>query len=100
MSLKIQAIEEFDRRLVGPLLEGVDFDCKIAVLPDHFTPIALKTHTADPVPFIVSTVGGDGAASEGEGIKSYTEKDVTADRSLGIRPGHKFMELFLENSST
>ncbi|MFV2041328.1 MAG: cofactor-independent phosphoglycerate mutase, partial [Candidatus Hydrothermarchaeales archaeon] len=53
MSLKIRAIEEFDRRLVGPLLEGVDQECKIAVLPDHFTPIRLKTHTADPVPFIV-----------------------------------------------
>ncbi|GBE56499.1 cofactor-independent phosphoglycerate mutase [archaeon BMS3Bbin16] len=100
LSLKIQAIEEFDRRLVGPLLEGVDFDCKIAVLPDHFTPIALKTHTADPVPFIVSTVGGKGVVGEGEGIKSYSEKEVTSERSLGIMPGHKFMELFLEDSST
>ncbi|HDH28400.1 MAG TPA: phosphoglycerate mutase, partial [Euryarchaeota archaeon] len=99
LSLKIQAIEEFDRRLVAPLLEGVDFDCKIAVLPDHFTPICLKTHTADPVPFIVSTLGSEGVVGEGEGIMSYSEKEVTADRSLGIRPGHKFMELFLENSS-
>ncbi len=100
LRLKIHAIEEFDRRLIGPLLDGIDFHCKIAVLPDHFTPIALKTHTADPVPFIVSTLGGEGASSEGEGIKSYSEKEVTADSSLGIRPGHKFMELFLENSAT
>ena len=100
MDLKIRAIEEFDRRLVGRLLDGIDFPCKIAVLPDHFTPIALKTHTSDPVPFIVSNVGADGVVGEGDGLKTYSEKEVETKGSLGIRAGHEFMEMFLGEGST
>jgi 2,3-bisphosphoglycerate-independent phosphoglycerate mutase len=88
--LKVRAIEEFDKRLVGPLLNKIDFDCRIAVLPDHYTPITLKTHTSDPVPYIISTLDG-----EGHGLRSYSEKEVGERGSLEIREGHKFMELFL-----
>lgn len=50
---KIQAIESFDREVVGTVLEGLqgDEDYRVMVISDHFTPIAKKTHTDDPTPF-------------------------------------------------
>ncbi len=53
---KVRAIERFDG-LVGTILGG--FDGVVAVLPDHPTPIRVKTHTADPVPFVVRGKGRD-----------------------------------------
>ncbi|HJH29951.1 MAG TPA: cofactor-independent phosphoglycerate mutase [Methanosarcinaceae archaeon] len=53
---KIQAIEDFDKMVVGRILEYAresDEDFTILVLPDHPTPISLKTHTSDPVPFAI-----------------------------------------------
>ena len=60
---KIRAIEDFDKLVVGRILEHAresDKDFTILVLPDHPTPISLKTHTSDPVPFaIFSTADKD-----------------------------------------
>lgn len=53
---KIKAIEKVDR-VVGMILDG--FDGVVAVLPDHPTPIRAKTHTRDPVPFVVRGKGKD-----------------------------------------
>jgi 2,3-bisphosphoglycerate-independent phosphoglycerate mutase len=52
---KIKAIEDFDKKVVGPVIEGLRqyIDYTILVMPDHPTPIKLKTHTADPVPFCI-----------------------------------------------
>ncbi|HDS17173.1 MAG TPA: cofactor-independent phosphoglycerate mutase [Proteobacteria bacterium] len=53
---KLQAIGDLDQRLLGPLLEGLARKFpghRILVLPDHPTPIRLKTHTAAPVPFML-----------------------------------------------
>jgi 2,3-bisphosphoglycerate-independent phosphoglycerate mutase len=53
LQLKLQAIEDFDRRVVGPLLEGLKGlgDHRVLVMCDHLTPISVKTHTPEPVPF-------------------------------------------------
>jgi len=53
--LKVKTIEDIDKRLIGRVLERIEGreDIAIAVLPDHPTPIELKTHTKDPVPFII-----------------------------------------------
>ncbi|MFQ5900031.1 MAG: cofactor-independent phosphoglycerate mutase [Thermodesulfobacteriota bacterium] len=52
---KIKAIEDFDNKIVGPMLEGLKRfnDFSVLLLSDHFTPVSLKTHTADPVPFVI-----------------------------------------------
>jgi 2,3-bisphosphoglycerate-independent phosphoglycerate mutase len=52
---KVMAIEDFDKKVVGPVVEGLKKypDYTILVMPDHPTPIKLKTHTADPVPFCI-----------------------------------------------
>lgn len=69
LELKLQTIEDLDRRVVGPIFEQVkdwgkagtaDADLEpvaIAVLPDHPTPVAHRTHTAEPVPFLIYAPG-------------------------------------------
>lgn len=52
--LKKRAIELFDRRVVAPVLAALaDEDATIVVTCDHYTPVARRTHTEDPVPFLV-----------------------------------------------
>ncbi|MBN1635801.1 MAG: cofactor-independent phosphoglycerate mutase [Deltaproteobacteria bacterium] len=53
---KIQAIENFDKMVVGHTLtslEAQDINFRVLFMPDHPTPIAKRTHTADPVPFVI-----------------------------------------------
>jgi 2,3-bisphosphoglycerate-independent phosphoglycerate mutase len=53
--LKIKAIEDFDKRLLGRILKGLKEPYAIAILPDHPTPIRIGTHTKDPVPFTIQS---------------------------------------------
>lgn len=56
VDLKLRTIENLDRRAVGPILEALeqwDEPVTIAILPDHPTPCAHRTHTAEPVPFLI-----------------------------------------------
>jgi 2,3-bisphosphoglycerate-independent phosphoglycerate mutase len=91
VEMKVAAIEEFDKRLVGRIVEKIDFEYKMAILPDHYTPISLKTHSKDPVPFIISSLDG-----EWDNLTTFSEKEIKKKGSLGIREGHDFMDLFLK----
>ncbi len=53
---KIQAIENIDEKIIGPVcaqLKGAGEDFRMLVLPDHPTPIRIRTHTDDPVPYLL-----------------------------------------------
>lgn len=56
---KVRAIENFDKCIVGPVVKGMAQmgPYRVIVLPDHLTPIKIRTHVADPVPFVVSGTG-------------------------------------------
>jgi 2,3-bisphosphoglycerate-independent phosphoglycerate mutase len=49
------AIELIDKKVISPLLKGMEQydDYKLMVLPDHATPISIKTHSSDPVPYVI-----------------------------------------------
>ncbi len=71
MEHKLKAIEDFDRQVVGTVLEGMKkyADYRILCMPDHPTPVKLMTHTSDPVPFALfrsDTATGNGAAAYSE----------------------------------
>lgn len=76
MDHKMQAIEDFDRLVVGTVLEGIRRfgDYAILCCPDHPTPVRLMTHTSEPVPFIIYRSGD----SEGNGAGSYDEQQAGA----------------------
>jgi 2,3-bisphosphoglycerate-independent phosphoglycerate mutase len=70
---KMQAVEDFDGRIVGPVLDGVASlgeDCIVLVLPDHPTPLAIRTHTSEPIPFAVWSTAGLAA----DDVTEFTEK--------------------------
>jgi 2,3-bisphosphoglycerate-independent phosphoglycerate mutase len=57
---KIKGIEDFDARLVSPLISGLESsgrDYRIAVIPDHYTPCTVRTHVRDPTPFAIARAG-------------------------------------------
>ncbi len=70
---KIEAIRRFDARIVGPVLEGLEksgHEWRVLVLPDHPTPVAMRTHTSEPVPFAMM-----GASIEPDEMEVFTEKE-------------------------
>lgn len=92
---KIQAIEDFDGKIVGPILRGMKSfsDYRIMALPDHPTPISLKTHSSDPVPFVLWT-SADARKTTTED-RSFDE--ISAQKpGLFIERGHELMEKFIK----
>ena len=92
VDLKIKTIENLDSRAVGPIYEAVkDWDepVAIAILPDHPTPCELRTHTKDPIPFLIWYPG-----IEADSVQTYDE--VTAcEGSYGLLKEDEFMKTFM-----
>ena len=89
---KIRGIENIDKSILGPLMEALPEygDFKIAVLPDHPTPIDVGTHTRDMVPIaIYSTV------DEADDVEVYDE-DSVKEGALGELVGCNLLKLLLE----
>jgi 2,3-bisphosphoglycerate-independent phosphoglycerate mutase len=88
---KVEAIEEIDRHIVGPLLEALPKhgQWRILVSPDHRTPLRTRTHAHGPVPFAVAGTGIDGGAEA-----SYDE-NAGAGSNLAFDRGHELMAWFL-----
>ncbi|HPN14239.1 MAG TPA: phosphoglycerate mutase, partial [Spirochaetota bacterium] len=94
---KLRAIEDFDRKIVGPVMDGISSyrDYTVLALPDHATPVSARTHTAEPVPFsIVSSGGWSGTPYEGMNGASFSEKSAAAT-GLFVEEGHRLIELML-----
>jgi 2,3-bisphosphoglycerate-independent phosphoglycerate mutase len=73
LKLKLQAIQDFDAKVVGPLISGLKAlgDHRVLVLCDHFTPLAVRTHTPEPVPFALFD-----SRSPGDQLQFFTENDA------------------------
>lgn len=76
---KVRAIEDFDRKVVGTVLRGMQNwrEWRLLLLPDHPTPVALKTHVAEPVPFALFSSTAAQAPQE----RGFNERDA---RKTGI----------------
>ncbi len=93
LRLKIDTIETFDEKIVGTLLQGVKrFErYKVLVLPDHPTPLSVRTHTADPVPYTIYSSEGGTASAHG---KKFDEVSASESGIL-IEKGFELIEKFL-----
>lgn len=80
---KVRAIERLDEA-IGIVLDRPD--TAVAVLPDHPTPIRLKTHTAEPVPFAVLGKGKDG-------VSAFSEREAK-EGSFGLIEAPDFLSQF------
>jgi 2,3-bisphosphoglycerate-independent phosphoglycerate mutase len=81
---KVRALENWDRLILTDLVAGLDQlgPWRLLLLPDHATPVATKTHTSEPVPYLLVDSARDGAGG------TYTESGVV-DRPLVA--GHELM---------
>lgn len=91
---KIRSIELIDKIVIGTLIKrfkeaGQDF--AMLICPDHPTPCALKTHTSNPIPYILYS----SLKNMGNGAERYTE-DQAAKTGVYISEGHKLIEKLLE----
>ena len=90
LELKIQAIEDFDSQIVGPVLSTLQNDnTAFSVLPDHPVPIKQRKHTRTPVPVAVCA-----PHISPDRVTEYSEKTVHGG-SLGLMKGEELMRLVL-----
>lgn len=93
VDLKLKTIENLDHRLVGPIMEAVkDWNepVAIAVLPDHPTPCAHRTHTAEPIPFVIYYPG-----IEPDAVQTFDE-DAAKTGVYGVLQGDDFIREFMK----
>jgi len=89
---KIEAIESVDKEIVARLRLWDRDALRVLILPDHSTPIEVRTHVADPVPFML---WGPSFTPTNEGrARRFTEREASNTRFL-LDEGHKLMERLL-----
>jgi 2,3-bisphosphoglycerate-independent phosphoglycerate mutase len=81
---KVRALEAWDARILGPLVQGLDElgPWRLLLLPDHPTPVARRTHTSEPVPWLLVDSAEDGPGG------AYSER---ATAGCPVVPGHELM---------
>lgn len=89
LAAKIAAIEAIDAEIVSRVME-LGPDVRVLAMPDHPTPVELKTHVGEPVPFVLW-----GAGVEANGAEAYDEISA-AETGLVVDPGFGVMGLLLE----
>ncbi len=88
---KIKAIEDFDSRVVERILKGMEKfkDYRLMVVSDHPSPVSIKTHSSEPVPFAIYPAKG------GMGASAFSEK-IVSNPSIKFEKGHELFEYFVK----
>ncbi|MDD7185046.1 MAG: cofactor-independent phosphoglycerate mutase [Oscillospiraceae bacterium] len=89
---KVKAISLIDKLILSPVIEALEKmgDFKVLVTPDHPTPLSLKTHTNDPVPYMIYD-----SRQKKKGTDSYNEKTAKST-GIYISEGYTLMKNFLK----
>lgn len=91
---KVRAVELIDSQILSVLIDGLDRsgeDYSILLMPDHPTPVSLRTHTSEPVPFVIYRSNKKGTYNTAR----YTEK-LGSDTGLYVSAGHSLIEQLLQ----
>lgn len=93
---KVRAIELFDEKIVGTILEGAEIfdDFRIMVVSDHLTPIIKRTHTDDPTPFAWA---GKQELSLAKTTGSGFTEEAARGSGLFFEKGHRLMGVFIND---
>ena len=88
---KKRSLELIDEKILGPVLNALEEydDYKVLIMPDHATPLELRTHTNDPIPFLMYHKKG-----EIEGRDEFTEQ-TCKEIGVYIEDGHNILSMFL-----
>ncbi len=93
LDLKLRAIDYLDKRLIKPILEAIqqmDEPVCLAILPDHPTPVEMRIHVNEPVPFIIWHQG-----IEPDDVENYDEETCVSG-SYGLLRLQEFMHEFMQ----
>ncbi|HET6420600.1 MAG TPA: cofactor-independent phosphoglycerate mutase [Geobacteraceae bacterium] len=93
LEYKIRAIEDFDAKIVGPIMDGISRlgEYRIMCISDHPTPLRIRTHSSDPVPFVI--YGGE--AGPEANVAGFDEDSARAS-GLFVDEGFRLMEMMME----
>ena len=91
---KVHSIELIDEKILAPLIEELKAlgDYCILLSPDHATPLRLRSHTSEPVPFVIY----NSTAERDSGVTAYSEEEAKKT-GIFIEEGHTLMAQFLKN---
>jgi 2,3-bisphosphoglycerate-independent phosphoglycerate mutase len=97
LDAKLRAIEDFDAKIVGPVIQATASEPALRVLAlcDHVAPVSTRSHTPDPVPYLLHQRGG--ASPTPSGARGFHEAAARASGKL-VADGHRLMEYFLKGS--
>ncbi len=89
---KVKSIELLDAQVIGPILEGLKKhkEYRVLVLPDHPTPLSLRTHTSGPVPFLIY----DSTEEQNSRAHGYDEAEAKKT-GVYVQDGYKLMDLLI-----
>ena len=90
---KVLSVEKIDREILSPVLtylQSQDEPFKIMILPDHPTPVRLRTHTIFPVPFLIYS-----SNKQNNGVDQFCEESAAAKNNY-IENGYLLMEKLIE----
>jgi len=91
---KIKAIEDLDALVVGTIMKGLEKfkEYRVLLMPDHSTPIEIRTHTDEPVPFVIfdsrHKIKNNGA--------TFDETLLEQEDIINFEEGYKLMDYFIE----
>ncbi len=93
---KIKAIEDFDEKVVGRVIDGLKKykDYAVLVMPDHPTPVTLRTHTSDPVPFCIFGSRELSGFNKSPDDILFTEKMALSTGNY-VEKAHKLIEIMI-----
>ena len=90
---KVKSIEIIDEKVVGFLMENLKkegIDYRMMILPDHPTPLCLRTHTRDAVPYLIY----DSTSKKNSGLTTFTEETAKFS-GIVVEEGYKLMDRFI-----
>jgi 2,3-bisphosphoglycerate-independent phosphoglycerate mutase len=94
VDVKVDALERWDREIIGPIVDALDAReerYRVLLLPDHATPCTIKTHTDEPVPYLLFDSAHDGPGG------TYSEPGVAASPAV---PAHTLMPRLVQVGTT
>jgi 2,3-bisphosphoglycerate-independent phosphoglycerate mutase len=97
LDAKLRAIEDFDAKIVGPIIQatGSEPSLRVLALCDHVAPVSTRSHTADPVPYLLHQRGG--ATIAPSGAEGFHERAAKSSGRL-VAEGHRLMDHLLKES--
>lgn len=93
---KIKAIEDFDAFVVGTVLRGLEKfkEYRVLIMPDHATPIEIRTHTDEPVPFVIF----DSRIKKKHDSASFDETLLEREDIMNFDEGYTLMDYFIKGA--